>query len=73
MASNDTNEGASTFRLTKRARKSAINVKNKHDILFENDSNCSYVSLSDESMDDIDTSNALERYVPKLAHCRFKG
>ena len=58
MASVHTNEGASTSRPTKRARQSAMNVENVHDILFENDSECSYVSSSDKSIDDIDISNA---------------
>ena len=58
MAGDHTNEGSSTSTPTKRARQSAMNVENVHDVLFENDSDCSYVSSSDESIDDIDPNNA---------------
>ena len=57
MASNNTSKGASTSKPKKRARQSAMNVENVHDILFENDSNCSYVSSSYESIHDIDIRN----------------
>ena len=81
MASDHTNEGASTSRPTKRARQSDTNVENVHDILIENDSDCSYVSSSDESIDEIGSLyqnwliviRCTRADVQKLAHCRFKG